>query len=77
MSKAYQCNNCFECFPGDPAYRSDDGLLEYCPSCVRVASIFRDIDPMKYYNTVDKKEKVITEKEYPLVEAFKRFLDKD
>ena len=44
MSKAYQCDNCLECFPGAPAKEIGEGK-ELCPRCLRGFQAFASMDP--------------------------------
>jgi hypothetical protein len=44
MSKAYQCDNCQECFPGAPAKELGDGK-ELCHRCLRGFQAFASMDP--------------------------------
>ena len=44
MSKAYQCDNCLEYFPGAPAKEIGDGK-ELCHRCLRGFQAFASIDP--------------------------------
>ena len=44
MSKAYQCDNCLECFPGVPA-KVIGGEKEICHNCDRVYRAFASVDP--------------------------------
>ena len=44
MSKAYQCDNCLECFPGAPAKEIGEGK-ELCQHCLRVFQAFASTDP--------------------------------
>ncbi len=43
MSKAFQCDNCLECFPGAPAHELRD--REICSSCLRGLKALGVIDP--------------------------------
>lgn len=43
MGKAYCCDNCKECYPGDP--KLTENGMDFCPNCVRVLEVFSKIDP--------------------------------
>lgn len=43
MSKAFQCDNCLDCFPGSPEEVIDG--KDICHSCVRVLKALGTIDP--------------------------------
>lgn len=43
MSKAFQCDNCLDCFPGSP--EEVIGGKDICHSCVRVLKVLGTIDP--------------------------------
>ena len=44
MSKAYQCDNCLECYPGDAPYQGNN-RNELCPGCFRALKFLGSIDP--------------------------------
>ena len=46
MSKAFQCDNCLECFPGEPEKVID--RKDLCYSCVRVLKVLGAIDPVAH-----------------------------
>ena len=45
MSKAYKCDNCLEVFEGSTEYTSEDGMLDFCPSCIRAMRVLGRIEP--------------------------------
>ena len=53
MSIAYQCDRCWECYPGEPRL-TEDGF-DFCPSCVRVLEVFSKIDPFDVMNRNKKR----------------------
>ena len=46
MSKAFQCNNCRECYPGSPTIENYQGDKDLCANCVRHLTALGVIDPL-------------------------------
>ena len=44
MGKAFQCDNCGECYTGYPEMTDNNGN-DFCANCVRVMRAFSTIDP--------------------------------
>lgn len=65
MSKAFQCENCFECFPGGAHHTLADGA-EVCSGCFRAIKALSTID---YFATVKLRPDSTTDwkpREWPL-----------
>lgn len=60
MSKGYKCDNCLECYAGDPSYTSDDGRIDFCPNCLRAILVLNKIDPFDFKSNRKSEEEKIT-----------------
>lgn len=53
MSKGYKCDACLECFAGDSACRSDDGMFDFCHSCYRAMTALCKVDPFHIGSAIE------------------------
>ena len=55
MGKAFQCDFCKEFYPGQPHNITEFGN-EICDSCVKIAQVFSDTDPLELMVSVSNEE---------------------
>lgn len=54
MGKAFQCDSCLECFPGNAHHTTSSGK-EICSGCRRVFEAFAGFDPLANSVTIKLK----------------------